>query len=102
MLPRGPAGRRPSPVLVRHHRRAALRDGDRRPRRARDLRVPDARRRRLGRLGGGLLGGRLRRRQLVAFGDLALAAGLALGEAAFFGLFFGAAFLAGDFFGAAL
>ena len=39
----------------------------------------------------------------MAFGDLALAAGfLALGEAAFFGLFFGAALgLAGDFFGAA-
>ena len=38
----------------------------------------------------------------MAFGDLALAAGfLALGEAAFFGLFFGAALgLAGDFLGA--
>ena len=37
----------------------------------------------------------------MALGDLALAAGLALGEAAFFGLFFGAALgLAGDFFGA--
>ena len=34
----------------------------------------------------------------LALGDLALAAGLALGEAAFFGLFFGAALgLAGDF-----
>ena len=34
----------------------------------------------------------------MALGDLALAAGLALGEAAFFGLFFGAALgLAGDF-----
>ena len=37
----------------------------------------------------------------MALGDLALAAGLALGEAAFFGLFFGAALgLAGDFLGA--